>query len=770
MKKLLFALGFFTVLGAIALTGLQLLVLTPEAVQEEALRQIRRGFTGQVKLGSARITALSTLAIRDLVLSDPEGQERFVALRSATLWLDPWSVLAGRLRFSELAIEGLELGLKKIPGGGFTFEKFIKKDQAWLPRVRGPFAHAAADAAAAVEPAAAGAAGAGSQSRVAIDRIVIKGSRINYLDGFLPLQIHQIAGSLTLEPDHLEIRELRGRAFDRFVLSVRGTLKLPGPGHELVIKLDEAPIKPLLSFIPPLNLMLTLSREQLEGSVGMSIETRADPHGEESHVSVRFRDLHWMSRMLASTVQAPQALVKFVARGSGDTARIEGDATLDTPLVRPNASTQDIPMQDLTVNFDHARAFARVRGYTGRFKTGTITGAGYASWQTPKPDYELSFGLERVPLAELGLAGPDSSALARDLAVTARGRFVPGMVALDRGQLALGASKLYGRGNMVPDAEGWLVRDASARLELDGSDLARLLGVAGTVKIAGRLDGTVYPQGPLSQLRGTGKLDKTQVTVTPLAGGDAVTVAVDECPMEVSSTQLVLPLLIGNVLGGRLTGMLAISNTSTAPAGARLNVEVSEIDAVALARALGVPGLFASGRVSIGGLVGSRTNVGSGAGGPPPPPPQPQGWSSSLLGPMARLAEGTGIGGMLAGPTAAPSPARGAASPSPPPPPVPAGPIFSGNVLLTDATVVHPAVRTALAAANLTELRIQRATALMNWEADGLVLTAIHGAGPAGEVTGKLLVEAPGRARGKLAIAVPGRAAAIEVPIGPPVQ
>ena len=55
-----------------------------------------------------------------------------------------------------------------------------------------------------------------------------------------------------LDPNQLEVLTMRGRAFDRFGVSVTGQFSLPGLFHKLEIRLDEAPLKPLVAFVPPL--------------------------------------------------------------------------------------------------------------------------------------------------------------------------------------------------------------------------------------------------------------------------------------------------------------------------------------------------------------------------------------------------------------------------------------------------------------------------------------------------------------------------------------
>lgn len=777
MKKLLQALVFLTLVAAAILVAVQYTILTPEAVTEEVLRQVRRGFTGQVKLSGARVHALSAISLRELTLSDPLGETTFVSLKGATLTLDLRGLLAGRVRFSELAIDGLELSLHRGPDGRFTFERYLAPKTAALPRMpRFPVEYLAAAAGGAEAPSPV------EQDGIWIDRVIIRGSRVNYLDAYVPIQIHHIAGAMKLDPGQLEILTLRGRAFDRFPVSINGVMALPGPTHKVEVRLDDAPLKPLLAFIPPLNLLLSISREQLEGWIGVVVESHSDPHGQGSRVALRFREMRWSSRILASTISAPRAELAFTTKGVGLQLKVEGAAHMEAPLVRPESFTQDIPVEELRVNFDTNPSFVRLRGYTAKLRSGTLSGAGYASWAKGKPDYELGFNLERVPLPEVGLAGPDSSAMARAMLLSMKGRVLPGGVSLTSGELALGASRMLARGNLVPDGLSWMVRDASAKVELDGSDLGRLLGVSGSVKLAGKLEGALYPQGPLGQLRGRGKLERAQFTLAPAGGGESVPVVVEECALELAGTQLVLPELRGTLLGGRLGGQLALSTQPLSPTGARMNFDLTDVDAASLARLLGAPGQLRSGRITLAGLIGSRVNVGSGSGGPPPAPvpdtrvagvlasPLITGTSSSYFGlgrpgttlaqaapPPAQPDEG-GLVGPGRGPGSMTSGARSD--------PALQGMLFSGNLEARDLVAPLPAALRARGGKNLPELRVDRATARLMWEPDGLAVASIHGQGPLGEITGSVRLEGPGRARGKLVLASATGPVVIELPVG----
>ena len=754
MKKLANALLFLGLTAGAVLAAVQFMVFTPEAVGAEVLRQIRRGFLGLVKLGGARVHALTSITLTDMSLADPTGQTTFVTLKSATLSLDLWALAGGRIRFSELAIDGLELSLQRGPDGRFTFEPYLPKHTACAPRLRFPVEWLAAAAGEADGPATKE-----DVDGVSINRVIIRGSRVNYLDNYVPIQIHHITGAMKLDPGQLEILTLRGRAFDRFPVSINGTLAMPGPTHRLEVRLDEAPLKPLLSFIPPLNMLLTFTRESLEGWIGVVIASHEDEHGQGTEIALKFREMRWISHVLASTVNAPRAELTLATKGAGAGFRVEGTAHFEEPLVRPSSFTQDVPLEDLMITFDTPQPmFARLRGYTAKLKSGVVSGAGYLGWGG-KPNFQLTFNVERMPLPELGLAGPDSAQMARDALLTLRGNVLPGWVQVTACELALGASRAFAKKGaaLVPDALGWGLRDTEVALELDGSDLAKLLGLAGSVKLGGKLTGELQVSGPVGQLAGTGKLAGTRFTLAAASGGESIAVDLDEnIALELAGNQLTVPRLDGSMLGGRLHAQVALANQAVSPGGGRMNFEISDADVLPLARLLGAAGHVQSGKIALAGLVGSRVNVGA----PAPADPRVTGVLAS-----APLTATTGTTGTTAAynrevPPAPPRPRL------PPSEPLPQGLIFAGLLEARDVVApMPPALKAGATRGSPNELRLERASARLAWESDALSIGSIVAAGPAGELTGSVRLEGPGRVSGKLALASADGRVAIDLPL-----
>lgn len=750
MKKLLNALLFLGLTAAAILTGIQYAVFTPEAVTAEVLRQVKRGFTGQVKLGGARVQALSSIAIFDLTLSDRAGQTAFVTLKSASLSLDLWGLLAGRIRFSELAIDGLELSLQRAPDGRFTFEEYIPKRTAFrLPRLPVEWLACAAGEADGTQKE--------DPDGLAIHRVIVRGSRVNYLDAYVPVQIQHIAGALKLDPGQLEILTLRGRAFDRFPVAITGTLALPGPAHNIEVRLDDAPLKPLVAFVPPLSMVLKIAGEQLEGWIGASFASRADAHGQSTEVALKFREMKWISRLMSSTINAPKAEIVFNTKGAGPSLKVDGSAHFEDALIRPASFTQDVPVESLDLNFDTPQpSFARLRGWTAKVRSGTLSGAGYLGWGG-RPNFQLTFNIDRIPLPELGLAGPDSAQLARDMRLTLKGSVLPGWIQITAAELGLGASKVVMHppaagvpGVLVPDGPTWSLRDIPADFEIDGSDLAKLLGIAGSVKLGGKLAGQFNVAGPIGQLKGAGKLNATRFAIAPAAGGESVALDLEESVVDLTGNQLTLPAIGGSFLNGRLRAQLALSSQPQAPAGARMNFDISDADAVALAKLLGGTGIVQSGTVAMAGLVGSRVNVSIPQPASPPTP--------SVTGVLASTAVTSATTGTSTRPALPP---RASRAPDLPPP----GLLFMGNLEARDVVLpMPPALKAGATRGAPNELRLERASARMYWADDALVIGPIQGAGPAGMVSGSVRIEGPGRVSGKVVLASADGRVSVDLP------
>jgi hypothetical protein len=692
MRRLLVALVAAVILVAGLLWALQTVYLTPDAVREEIVRRARVAFSGQVTLEHASASLLHGITLRDLKLASPDGIDVFLQIKEASATPDYRALLSGRVGIAEMWLKGMEISLVKTVEGRFTFERFLTRQQVRLPVLDGKrYLAAAVEGLPAPEPAARGG--------LAIQRIILQGGRLSYMDRYVPLQVSGIAGSLTLEPGRLVIRELRGRAYDQFGVSVRGALCLPGPVHDLTLKLDESVLKRLLAFIPPVNLMLTFSREQLQGMISLAVTSKLAAPGRpvERSLAASIREFSWSSHtVLAATVQAPLATLSVSVEGrEGELPRVLAKAQLTTPLVRPSALTSDISLSGLNVDLEYQKGYARLRGYSGAFREGTISGSGYYDMQGPRPEFELGFSLDGVPLAELGLGASEGSALAPDSKVRIQGRAIPGTIVLSSVELATGASKVVARAHILPQRDAWLLRDASARLDLAAADVARLVGLGPEVALAGRITGTFYPEGAVGSARGRGPIDRCSLSIAAAA---ATTVTVESGTLEYAQGQVFCQDLKGSALGGRFAGQV-----SGPGAGARVEIELSGADLAAAARAAGAGGVVRSGRF--------RATVRT----------SPAGAAGAAAGAAAAVA--------ATGASAGPAPARW----------------ITADVVAEQAVIAaaaapgtSPALKAALARAGENELRLDRLTARVHPDAGGLAIDAIDGTGPVGRLTGSL--------------------------------
>ncbi|MBI4858902.1 MAG: AsmA family protein [Candidatus Riflebacteria bacterium] len=634
MKKLLICFTALCVLAAGGLWSLFAFYLTPDRVREELLKQVQSVFSGQIKIQKATLRAPTQLALEGLSLSAPDGGEVFLDLKRASASLDLWALASGQVRLAEVALDGFELGLKRDFAGRYSFEKYLVKRRAGLFGRRGAILLGAAvvampsDQEPEPEPA------------LEIDRILLRKGRVQYLYGFWPVQLAGVAGALSLTRGRVEVLELRARAFDQFMVSMRGSATLTGAECALTAKLDESPLQQMVNFVPLLPGYLLYWREQIQGSLSATLDYKRREHGQEAVARVAVKELAWTSpSFLGATIQAPDATMNLSWRDQGRTTtaptgaaavpgiqpfehgrrpenwppaepsvgKIEGDLSMSGPTVRPTALTTDIPLGNLKVAFEYLDGFARFKSYSASLGQGALTGSGYYNRPAGRPpEYELGFSLTQVPLADVGLASIVPPLFSQAVIVSAKGRFLPAAVGLGVAEVKFGASHLNLQGQLRPDGPIWVVRDASVRLGLDGAQLAGVLGVPGTVKIGGRLDGTIYPAGPLRGLHGTGRFDKTTLTIAPnrpAAEGETVRVELEGGALELSAGGLSTAEIRGRTLGGQLGLNLTVSPGVAGPP--RIALTLQNVELAGLARGFGLGGAVSRGRAQLAGQMGA---------------------------------------------------------------------------------------------------------------------------------------------------------------------
>jgi len=610
MRKLLAFLCVFLLVAIGSIHLISTWFLTPECVRSELLTRLSPVFDGRVTIKKAFFGFPSSLTIQGVNLASPDGLEVFLDLKQCVLSLDLWALTKGQVRLSEVSLEGLELQLKRGSDGRFTFERYLKLTAA----ARGPH-RARSLCRRPLHPGApfrwllAGAVGAAPDSSsstpgVTIDRILIRGSRLHYVGAYLPLKIINLVGALSLGGDRLEVLELRGRAFDQFMVSVRGTMSLYGTDYDLELKLDESPLKPLISFIPTLNLAMSWNREQIKGMAGATVKFLRDERGEAIRVKVGVKDLVWTSpSVLGATLQSAETTFSANILGDGDQARTEGDLTLSGLLLRPTATTNDMVLSSFKLAFDLAHSFLRFKNYSGTFRQGTVSGSGFYNLPGSRPgDYEIGYAFADVPLEELGL-GSGKTLLPKIVVSSAKGRVLPTAVILSTGEFRCGGSKLLAQGRFRPDGPVWLVKEAQARLDLDGGELAVLLGLQPIAKVSGSVSVALFPTGAFKGLRGTGRIEKGHLTFASPRGGPGANLDLDGGTIEMSNGRLSLAELKGRTLSGQIVVQATQTDLSDPKAGARINVDLKDADLTALGAFLGAGDFLKGGRGHVTGQL-----------------------------------------------------------------------------------------------------------------------------------------------------------------------
>ncbi len=582
MRKLLGSLVVLVLAGLGFLAYVQFRYLTPERVKDTLQQQLHTVFSGQIKIGSASVSHLSSLVLSDLSLETPDGQEVFLTLKSAAAELDRWALLKGNVRLSEASLSGLDVQLKRGQDGRLLIERYL------LASAPAP------------EPNLALCAAAGSlptdiaNVNFGINRLYLRDGKLRYVDKMLPITLFGVVGTMQVEGTRLEILEFRGKLYDRFMISMRGTAALDG-SHSLDMKLDENPVEPLLASIPPVKMMMNFSHEVLKGMIALHLEARSERTGEDLSFKALFKDLDWTSStLLGANIKAPTTEMGLKWHLRGNDSGLEGNLRLTSPVVKPMNLNQEAHLQDLSVGFEYRNYFLQLKSYTATIGAGHITGSGYFSLQGPKPDYELGFTATQVPAAELGIggmAGQNPGAV-----VNAKGRFIPGQMALTQGDFKVGTSVVQARGTLRPDGQLWMLKDALVRIELEGSDLPLISTMGQAFRMNGRLVAEVAPSGVMPNISGLGRIEKCQLTLAPVNGPDGLALEIDSGAFQLLDGSTTLTQLRGRALGGQFA-MRLDQGPSAVPGHARLIGEMMGLDAAALGRTMGLGNAVHRGRV-----------------------------------------------------------------------------------------------------------------------------------------------------------------------------